>query len=235
MKLYLVMLLAIALASTKLYAQYNWITQLPCDTWGDGESKFSFESVYQENKYKYSTPGVTSENYISYDSDWSTSFWTPHTEMQYVNNVQIIRWDIKDYSIKYRLSISNLMDVEIYNEEINTCAVLINLDSIRGDFFGIKLKPINETKYPPQWISKRHDFSMYALANEKRSKVLEALNGCTTLNCKVDLLVKEQLFLDAMSLLEVEKMKSSSDEIDSMYWKVASMVRLSWLYLSMER
>ncbi len=235
MKRYLFALFTIILGSTHLCAQNNGITQLPCGTWGVN-SFGTIEEVYNAKEYKYTHVGYTNDNYKSFDAEWPISFWTPNENSSYLYNIQFIPWEIKDHSIKYHLTIQNIYDVVIYDEPINTCAVALNLAFLKEEVFSIKIEPLNQNTPSPYWIAYRQKCMLLPLEVNKKKYVVTKLNECSSLACKIEVLVKENLLLDALSLLEVEKINNKNDpNIDRMYWKVASIVRLSSLQLSMER
>ena len=66
------------------------------------------------------------------------------------------------------------------------------------------------------------------LESEDRSDVLKQLEACSELLCKMDILLKRKLYLDALSLVEMQLAiePEKEDELKTLYWKIAN-----WSYI----
>ncbi len=213
------------------FAQTQWknLAPLPCDTWGKPQW-----SSYEPYPNAYGNE-ISKEVFLSFDQNYNISFISPDINYTtYINNIQIIRWQIKNTAYTYDVKILNMYDEVIYQVKAEQCGLIIFPDSLLEEdvpYVRMSIAVSNsEERIPP--IS----FGTKAVEDISRKAILNQLKNCPTIDCKIDLLVRQNKIWDAMSVLELERMRDPDNlALYSLYWDLARKARVNWAYKSYER
>lgn len=203
--------------------QWKYIAPLKCDTWGKPQWTPYDPVLFGQGD------SIPEEEYLSFDQDDRISFISPHIKDTYVNNVQIIRWQINKPEDTYDISISNDGEI-IYRAPAEQCGVILFPDSLFGEsehkYLSLSLIPSNDQPY----TFNRPSFFIQPVKEVLRKAILNELKSCPTIDCKINLLIQQNRLWDAMSVLELEKMRDPDNlALYSVYWDVARKARIGWL------
>jgi hypothetical protein len=206
------------------------IAPLKCDTWGKPQWS-SYHPVAAQNSLE-----ISQQEFLTFDQEYDVSFISPQVDyVSYVNNIQIIRWQIRNTEKKYKVRITNVYDEIIYEAPTEQCGLIIFPDSLYDEearYISLKVIPADDERP----VFNRTSFSIKPLEEVSRKAILDELKACPTIDCKVNMLVKQNRLWDAMSVLELEKMKDPDNlALYSLYWDLARKARLEWAQLSRER
>lgn len=245
MKFFLFFILA-AFALNDAFAQVQPFAPLSCFTWGP-DQYLNFETTQHnavpevQGKYKTadSDPPTVSQ-YEAFGKDRAVYSWLPDDQQYaYINNVQVIRWNIQDDK-PYTIYIMNIFDETLYSVSTeNSCGVILFPDSIET----MKNMLVVKIKYADQQDIRAGlrviNFSQVVLLprkQEERFSILKELQACNSLECKIEKLKSYKATADILSLLELEKMKDPKNKaVDKLYWEFVSQRRYDFAHRSWER
>ena len=234
----------ILFATLTSFAQVKMIAPLPCNTWGNDQF-LSYEEIdgmmpkqKEPGKHKYMSYNYQSEdNYNSYPSKNKIYSWNLDRGYEYINNIQVIRWIIQENTSFYKISVLNIYDELLYEiENDNTCGIIIFPDSVSTNsekqVIIIEIKPrSSDNKLLMNNFSK-----IFIEPSPQKLSILKEIQGCTTLECKIEVFKLYKKNLDILSLLELEKMRDPQNkQIDKLYWKFISEIMYNVCGLPDER
>jgi hypothetical protein len=207
--------LAFLLLALNVQAQ-KFIQPLPCGTWG--EQNWTIYTAKDLERKTY--PGaVDLDSYYNFQPSNEVSFLT--RDQDYINNVQCIRWTLDETEEPFKITVSeNGKRVILYEAETKGCGLIFFPDSLMKSPYS-ELQVIVEggglpTKY----------FYFAPLFKMKRQSYLSDLKKCGEIKCQVGTLIREQKYREALSLLEIEKLRDPENpELETIYWRTASRIR----------
>jgi hypothetical protein len=195
----------------------KFIQPLPCGTWG--EQNWSIYTVKDLERKTY--PGaVNLDNYYNYEPSNEVDFLV-NNESGYINNVQCIRWTLEETEEPFKVTVSeNGKRIILYEAETKGCGLIFFPDSLLKSRYS-ELQFVIEggglaTKY----------FYFTPLYQMKRNSYLSDMKTCGEIKCQVGTLIREQKYREALSLLEIEKLRDPNNpELETIYWRTASRIR----------
>lgn len=226
-------------------AQVKAFAPLPCSTWGP-DQYLSYEEVQRIaapdplGKYMAVTSTSSAARYETFGKDRNVYSWLPDTDhYSYINNVQVIRWNIVDKETVFKFIVKNIFDDELYSvSSENSCGVIIFPDSIQtqNNIVFIAIKPQDIDFSDQLKVINFSHVELHPRKKEERLAILDQIKACSTLECKIEKLKAYNAILDMLSLLELEKMKDRQNKtIDKLYWEIVSQIRYKYSYRSWER
>jgi hypothetical protein len=238
--------LLIGFTSYHAFAQVKAFSPLSCFTWGPDQF-LDFETVQRNalpdllGPYNY-TLNPSPSSYESFGKNRGVYSWLPDTDrFQYINNVQVIRWNFVDTQTPYEITVKNIFDEALYSTSTeNSCGVIIFPDSINtiDNIILIHIKA-NTDQYERGDQLKMINFSHVELRPRNKAErlaTLKELQSCSSIACKIEKLKADHATLDILSLLELEKMKDPKNkDIDKLYWEIVSQIRYEFSNRAWER
>jgi len=224
-------------------AQVKAFAPLSCYTWGVDQF-LDFETVQRlgpfQPPYTAGRP-YNATSYQSFGEDREVYSWLADDQRyQYINNVQVIRWNINDRDTRYKITVSDMFDEEFYSLSTeNSCGIIIFPDSIEAQkdvvFVKIRTEDQRNMRAGINVINFGH-VELHPKDKAKRLSILQELQSCTSLECKIEKLKAHNALLDILSLLELEKMKDRQNkDIDKLHWEIVSQIRYEFSVRSWER
>lgn len=198
-------------------AQKYSIQPLPCGVWGkENWTEFTEEDLEELPRY------VNLEHYDAYEGSNEILFLTQDEGGGYINNLQCIRWSLQESEEPFKVTVSeNGERIILYEAETKGCGLILFPDSlIRSIYSTLEVVVERENRIAMQ-------FSFSPDFKSKRKEVLAEMHTCAEIKCQVGTLIQNRRYREALSLMEIERMKNPLDtELKNIYWRAASKIRL---------
>lgn len=195
----------------------KFIQPLPCGTWG--EQNWTIYSAKDLERKTY--PGaVNLESYYNYEPSNEVDFLVT-TETGYINNVQCLRWALDKTEEPFKVTVSeNGKRIILYEAETKGCGLIFFPDSLLKSRYAELQIVVEGGDMPTKY------FYYSSLAMMKRKTYISELQDCAEIKCQVGTLIREQKYREALSLLEIEKLRDPyNTELETIYWRTASRIR----------
>lgn len=205
------------LSCTGKAQNYTVIQPLPCGVWGKENWATYTEMDLQRKTY----PGpVDLEIYNRYKPSNDVSFLAEDQE-GYINNLQCVRWGLEKENIPFKVTVKENGKTIILSEAITTsCGLVFFPDSLMKYKSSTLDITVEQEGYYPM------NYSYKAIQKKERNEYMNALKTCADINCQVGTLLKHEKYREALSLVEIEKLKNPNNpDLESLYWRTASRIR----------
>jgi len=218
--------LVFLLFSCMVKAQNFTIQPLACGVWG----KENWSTYTEIDLQRKSYPGpVDLERYNKYLPSNDVSFLA-EDQYGYVNNLQCVRWSLEQDAIPYKVTVKeNGKRVILSQVETTGCGLMLFPDSLMK-YKGATLDiTVEQEGYYPMY------YSYKAIHKKERNELMDQMLACGEIRCQVGTLLKNEKYREALSLLEIEKLRNPYDtDLDNLYWRTASRIRFCPLVIKNE-
>ncbi|MDB5257555.1 MAG: hypothetical protein JWM14_2250 [Chitinophagaceae bacterium] len=198
-------------------AQNFTIQPLACGVWGKENWSTYTETDLQRKSY----PGpVDLEQYNRYKPSNDVSFLA-EDQYGYINNLQCIRWSLEQDAVPYKVTVKENGKRVILSQAVTTgCGLILFPDSLMKFKTSTLEVTVEQEGYYPM------HYSFKAIHKKERSELMDQLLTCADIHSQVGILLKNEKYREALSLLEIEKLRNPGDpDLDNLYWRTASRIR----------
>jgi len=208
-------------------AQNFTIQPLACGVWGKEKWATYTEMDLQRKIY----PGpVDLEVYNRYQPSNDVSFLA-EDQFGYINNLQCVRWGLEKENIPFKVTVKENGKKIILSEAVTTgCGLLFFPDSLMTYKNSTLEITVEQEGYYPM------NYSYKAIQKKERHAYMKELQACADIRCQVGTLLKQEKYREALSLIEIEKLRNPNDpDLESLYWRTASRIRFCPLVFKPEQ
>ncbi|MDB5272263.1 MAG: hypothetical protein JWO58_630 [Chitinophagaceae bacterium] len=212
------------LLHVSLQAQGITIQQLPCGVWGqENWTAYTEEDLRSQ---LFPAPTNIQDYYLNPVHNDILSL-SNDSDAGYINNIQCIRWALEAVDTPYKVTISeNGKRIILYDAVTTGCGLILFPDSLLHSRFSTLQVVLERQGHPTSY------FSWVAMLKGQRNKWMNNLHNCGDIYQQVDLLLRYQKYREALSMLEIEKLRRGNDPVfDKLYWKTLSRIKICPLVL----
>lgn len=144
---------------------------------------------------------------------------------KYVMDTIIVRWHVSDKSTKYLIKISNVLDETYASIHLDQDALMIR--TVYFEENGV-LEPGNSAfTFQFDKLTNRNgcDQKLLVFRSEKpeeRKRIREAIDELELIDDKVQALIHNGYYVDALSIMELELVRNENEALSDKYWETVN-------------